>query len=126
MKYIFLLGRILFSSIFIIRGFCHFTQNAMEHAISVSLPMPSILVPLSGILSLIGGVSLLLGYKARLGAWILIVFLIPVTYFMHQYWTGTDMFSTMMHQFCFMKNVSLIGTCLMLTYFGSGPLSLKH
>ena len=126
MKFVLLLGRVLFSSIFIIRGICHFSQNAMQHAMTMQVPMPSILVPLSGILAIIGGVSILLGYKARIGAWILIIFLVPVTYIMHQYWTETDMFSTMMHQYCFMKNAALVGTCFMITYFGSGPLSLKH
>ena len=125
MKYVLLLGRVLFSSIFIIRGICHFSGNAIAHATAMHVPMASLLVPLSGIIALLGGVSILLGYKARIGAWILIVFLAPVTFMMHKYWTGTDPFSTLMHQYCFMKNLSMVGACLMITYFGSGPLSIK-
>ena len=126
MKFVLLLGRILFSSIFIIRGICHFSGTAIAHATAMNVPMASLLVPLSGIIALVGGVSILLGYKARIGAWILIIFLAPVTCIMHQYWTGTDPFSSLMHQYCFMKNLSMAGACLMITYFGSGPLSIKH
>ncbi len=124
MKYVVLLGRILFSSIFILRAFAHFSEKAMSHATNAGLPMASVLVPLGGILLLIGGLSILLGYKARWGAWLLIIFLVPTTLAMHKFWNVTANYSSTMEQLCFLKNISLIGASLMITYFGSGPLSL--
>ena len=124
MDYVPLLGRILFSSIFIIKSFHHFTGQAMQHAMSRDMPFASALVPVAGILALLGGLSILLGYRAKLGAWLLIIFLIP-TFAMHPFWNAQDFYSSMMEQYCFMKNISLMGACFMITYFGSGPLSMR-
>ncbi len=124
MKYVVLLGRVLFSSIFIMKSFHHFSAGSIDYAVSMGVPMPSLLVPIAGILSLLGGLSILLGYKARIGAWILVVFLLPVTFIMHKFWEVQDGHFVMMQHFCFMKNLSMLGAVLMIAYFGSGPLSL--
>jgi putative oxidoreductase len=127
MQYAVLLGRILFSSIFILRAFSHFSEKAMSHANHAGLPLANLLVPFGGVLLLLGGLSILLGYKARLGAWLLIIFLLPTTFAMHKFWNMSNFYSTTMEQLCFLKNISLIGSSLLIAYFGSGPLSLdKH
>ena len=86
--------------------------------------MASLLVPLSGVLALAGGLSVLLGYKAKLGAWMLIVFLVPVTVTMHAFWAATDPAMAQMQQVHFMKNVAMIGAALLITHFGAGPVSI--
>ena len=86
--------------------------------------MANILVPLSGILAFVGGLSILLGFRARAGAWCIIAFLLPVTFTMHQYWNVTDVMQMHMQKSMFMKNLSMMGAALMIAYFGSGPLSL--
>lgn len=126
MKYLALIGRILFSAIFIMSSFKHFNQSMFEYAGSHGVPMPSLLVPLSGILALIGGLSILIGYKARLGAWLIIIFLIPVTAMMHAFWTIEDPQAAAMQQIMFFKNVSILGGAFLIAYFGSGPLSVDH
>jgi putative oxidoreductase len=125
MKYVLLLGRVLFSSIFILKSFDHFTAKSIAHATSMGVPMPSLLCPLSGVIILLGGLSILLGYKARLGAWLLVIFLIPTTLMMHKFWTSEAGYSAMMEAYCFLKNLSMIGAALIVAYFGSGPLSLS-
>ncbi len=125
MSIILLIGRFLFSAIFIVKAFHHFSPQAMEHATGMGVPLPILFVPLSGVLSLAGGLSILLGYKAKIGAWLLIVFLLPITLWMHQYWHAETPFAAMMHQYCFLKNLSMIGACCMIAYFGSGPFSLS-
>ena len=60
-----LLGRLFFSVIFIFSGFFHFTQTSIQMAASQGVPYAFILVPLSGVLAILGGLSILLGYKAR-------------------------------------------------------------
>ena len=79
MRYLALLGRILFSANFILSGFKHFTSQTIESSAHQGVPFAVILVPLSGLLAILGGLSILIGYKARYGAWLLIIFLIPVT-----------------------------------------------
>ena len=125
MKYVVLLGRALFSSIFIIKASHHFMGPALDHAVSMDVPLPHVLVPLMGILSLLGGLSILLGYKAKQGAWLLVLFLVPTTLTMHPVWRNLEPYSAMMEQYCFLKNFSLIGAALMITHFGSGPFSLR-
>lgn len=126
MKYILLLGRILFSAIFIVASLAHFTPQDIQYALSKGVPMPSVLVPLSGIMALVGGLSVLLGYKARWGAWLIVIFLIPVTLMMHNFWGISDPMAAAIEQANFFKNISMLGAALIISYFGSGPLSLSN
>src|SRR5690348_7047462 len=109
MKFIVLLGRILFASLFILASLGHFSHQSMGYATSMGVPMASVLVPLSGIIAFLGGVSVLVGYKARLGAWLLVVFLIPVTFMMHKFWEAKDPMMVSLQQVMFMKNLALLG-----------------
>lgn len=124
MKYMVLLGRIFFSAIFIIASFGHFTSKTIAYAASQGVLFPSILVPFSGILALLGGLSVLLGYKARWGALLLVLFLVPVTMTMHKFWGFSDPAAASVQQAMFMKNLSMLGASLLIIYFGSGPLSI--
>jgi putative oxidoreductase len=124
MKYLVLLGRILFSAIFIVKPIEHMCPRMMEEAMKMNVPFPSITVPLFGLLALIGGLSILLGFRAKIGAILLLIFLVPTTIYMHPFWNAQDSFAQMMHGYCFWKNLSMTGACLLIIYFGSGPLSL--
>ncbi len=126
MKHIFLLGRLLFSIVFIIKGIGHFCPKMIERVAETGVPMAHFLVPLWGVVALVGGLSLLLGYKAKIGAWMLVVFLIPVTFMIHTYWDKEAGMLARMDMLCFWKNISLIGALLMLAYTGSGPYSVKR
>ncbi len=126
MEWVPLVARILFSSIFIMASFGHFSQESINQAASQGVPMASILVPLSGIMSLVGGLSILLGYKARCGAWLLVLFLIPVTFMMHRFWGLADPVASTIQMIMFMKNIALMGGALFVAYFGTGPYSLDR
>lgn len=126
MNYLVLLGRILYSAIFLISVPGHFSASTIQYASAQGVPMASIAVPLSGVIALIGGLSILLGYKAKDGAWLIILFLVPVTIVMHQFWGIADPATAMVQQIHFMKNVSMLGAAFLIAYFGSGPLSLDN
>jgi putative oxidoreductase len=126
MKIIVLLGRILYSAIFILAMPGHFMQHTIDLAKTQSIPAPEILVPLSGLIALIGGLSVLLGYKAKEGAWLLVIFLVTATFSMHRYWMFDDLIVRDIQQLMFMKNLALLGGALLITYFGSGPLSMDN
>ena len=83
MRYFYPIGRILFAYIFISAGPGHFTHERIAHAADLGVPLAGILVPISGAMALIGGISVALGYKTRWGAWLLVGFLVPVTLMMH-------------------------------------------
>lgn len=118
------LARVCFASIFLLMGWRHFLSQTVAYAASQGVPMASILVPFSGVLAVLGGLSILLGYRAKIGAWLIVLFLIGVTPKMHAFWAVGD---PMMHQIqliMFLKNVSMLGGALLITQWGSGPLSL--
>lgn len=126
MNYIVLLGRIFYVAIFLMAAPGHFTAGTIAYSASKGVPLASILVPLSGVIAFLGGLSILVGYKAKYGAWLLVLFLVPVTVMLHNFWTGTDPMMAGTQQIMFMKNVSMLGAALMIAHFGSGPLSLDN
>jgi putative oxidoreductase len=118
------IGRALFALIFITTVFSHFSRPAIDYASAHGVPLAIVLVPLSGILAFVGGLSVLLGYRARFGAFLLLVFLVPVTLFMHRFWSISDPQVAMIQKAMFFKNLSMIGATLLIMYFGAGPASL--
>jgi putative oxidoreductase len=124
MRYVVLAGRALYAAIFVMASFGHFSQQTIAYAGSQGVPLAAIAVPLSGVVALAGGLSVLLGYRARIGAALLVLFLVPVTVMMHAFWAVQDPMAAQLQQVMFLKNVSLVGGALVIAYFGAGPLSL--
>lgn len=124
--YIALLGRVLFASVFIAVTPAHFSDETIRYAASHGVPLANLLVPASGVLALLGGLSVLTGFKARIGAWLLVLFLVPVTIMMHNFWAIPDPVAAQMQQSMFMKNLGLLGAALLVAYFGAGPASIDH
>jgi putative oxidoreductase len=125
MKFIVLLGRILFSVQFISPFYKLVSGNLTGYAASAGVPYASIAVPLAGVIALLGGLFILLGFKAKLSGWLIVLFLLPVTLYMLAFWKipEPDKSAQMMH---FMSNMALLGAALLIAYFGSGPLSLSR
>jgi putative oxidoreductase len=88
------------------------------------VPLASLAVPLSGVIALAGGLSILLGYRARIGAWLIALFLALVTPALHNFWAVSDPMMHQMQFIMFMKNLSMLGGALLITQLGSGPWSL--
>jgi putative oxidoreductase len=117
-------GRTLFAAIFLLAAPGHFSAHTIDYAAQQGVPLASLAVPISGLVAGIGGLSVLLGWKARFGAWLLVLFLVPVTLMMHAFWKVADPMMAQMQMAMFMKNLSMIGGALLITQFGAGPLSL--
>ena len=126
MRALFPVARILFALIFIIAAPRHFTREGIEHAASLGLPAASFAVPLSGVMALVGGLSVVIGYRTRWGAWVLVAFLVPVTLVMHRYWRQTDPAAFHIQQAMFVKNLSMLGGALLITQFGAGRISIDE
>jgi len=124
MKYIILIGRIFYSLIFVSAIAVHFSGESIAYSEAAGVPLASIAVPLSGIMAFLGGLSVAFGYKARWGALLIILFLVPVTLMMHNFWAINDPMTAQMQYAMFMKNLSILGGALIIAYFGSGPLSI--
>jgi putative oxidoreductase len=122
-RYLVPVGRALFATIFIVAAFGHFSERTIGFAAQKGVPLASLSVPFSGIMSLVGGLSILFGYRARLGSLVLIGFLLPVTFAMHDFWNVAEPAGRQLQQVLFLKNLSLLGGALLITHFGAGPLS---
>lgn len=117
------LGRALFVAIFL-TTLNHFSGQTIGYAAQHGVPFPDLAVPLSGVIALAGAFSVLVGYRAKLGAWLLVLFLVPVTLTLHRFWGLTDPMAAQLQRILFLKNVSMLGGALLIAYFGAGPLSV--
>ena len=124
MRYLVALGRLFYSLIFVVAGFGHFTHQEIAYAAAQGIPIAGVLVPASGIMAIVGGLSILLGFHGKLGAWLLVLFLVPVTFAMHNFWAVKDPMMQQIQMAMFLKNFSMLGAALFFTQIGTGPLSL--
>ena len=110
-----LIGRILFSAIFIGSGYNHLANGkAMSgYAAAKGVPAAPAATYAGGVLLLAGGVSVLFGIWADLGALLLVIFLVPTAVLMHAFWReeGQERMLDMIH---FQKDIALAGAALML------------
>jgi uncharacterized membrane protein YphA (DoxX/SURF4 family) len=113
---IFILGRVLFGGYFIYNAYNHFknVEHLTGFARMKNVPFPKAAVLTTGTLMLAGGLSILLGYKMIIGMWILVLFLIPTTILMHDFWHISDPDMRQTQHINFFKNVALIGALFLL------------
>jgi putative oxidoreductase len=120
------LGRLLLCTIFFMAAvgnkIPHFSEVAkvME---SVGVPAPQFMLAGAIVFLLVGSLSVIVGYKARVGAALLLTFLVLASYYFHPFWKleGQARQEQMIH---FMKNLSIMGGMLCIVANGSGPMSL--
>jgi putative oxidoreductase len=74
-------------------------------------------------MAILGGLSILLGFHGKLGAWLLVLFLVPVTFTMHNFWAVKDPLMQQMQMAMFLKNISMQGSAFLFTQIGTSPLS---
>ncbi len=127
MEWLVLIGRILYSMIFVLFGLNHFFKlsDMAGYAASQGVPAPTVATIITGIMLVLGGLSVLLGYKARIGSLLLVIFLIPTAFIMHNFWSFNDPMMASNQMAHFMKNLALAGSALLIYYFGTGPKSLE-
>ncbi len=120
-----LVGRILLALIFIISGFGKITGYAgtAGYMASKGLPMVAVLLPLTILAELGGGLLIALGWKARWAAAVIFLFIIPVTLVFHNP-IGLDAAQAQQQMINLLKNVSIMGGMLGLFAFGPGGFSL--
>ena len=123
-----LLGRTMIATIFLMSAFGNKIpkfNDVVAYMTAEGVPQPKILLAGAIAFLILGGISVVLGYRARVGAFLLLVFLAAATYYFHDFWKlepDDPDFKNQMIQF--MKNLSLMGTMLFLMANGPGPWSL--
>ena len=116
MNILLLIGRIIFGGFFIYSGVNHFIRFEMmtQYAKMKRVPFPAIAQGMTGLMLLLGGLSIMFGIYPFVGILLLVAFLIPVTLMMHNFWSLADPQMRMADKINFMKNMALLGALLML------------
>jgi putative oxidoreductase len=120
------IGRVCLSSIFILSGFHKIVYFEKLMGIMDKKGIPLVLLMLIGaiVFEIIGGVSVLLGWRTRIGALLLSVFILPTTFIFHDFWAVPESQQFLQFQM-FLKNFAIFGGLLYVLAFGSGPKPKK-
>ena len=114
------LGRVMISTLFILAGLSKLAAPAMTigYIQSVGLPLPSLAYGIATFIEIVGGITLLLGYRTRIAAGVLFVFTLATAVFFHNHFGDQNQF---IH---FFKNIAIAGGLLHVIAFGGGRVSL--
>ncbi len=127
MELLFLIGRIIVGIYYLFNAANHLimgTGQLTQYAQYKGVPAPRLAVIVSGILLLIGGLSILLGVYPGIGVLSLVMFFVPVMFKMHNFWAIQDQQQKMMEMVNFTKNLALMGSALMFLLIERWPFSL--
>jgi len=115
-----LVARILLAIIFILAGFSKLMDIAgtASYFATYGLPAPSALAVVAGLVELLGGLAILLGFQTRVAAWVMAAFCVATAVIAHRDWAD---FNQMIH---LQKNLAMAGGFLMLAVYGAGVLSV--
>jgi putative oxidoreductase len=122
-----LAGRFFLSLIFLLSGLGKIAdwQGTAGYMASKGMPLVPFFLLGAIVLEVAGGLSLLLGYKARWGALLLLIFLIPATLIFHNFWALEGQ-ERQLQMIMFLKNLAILGGILLVASWGSGPYSLDE
>ena len=120
-----LIGRVLLALMFIQAGYGKLVgiEGTASYIASVGLPFPALLAVLAGVVELVGGIALVVGFKVRWAGLALALFTLAASVLFHPYWSAPAG-QQMIPQLLFMKNLSVIGGLLLVSALGAGPLSM--
>lgn len=119
-------GRLSIAAIFLLSAVGNKIPNfsaIADYMEAKGVPAPQVMLLGAIVFMVAGSVSLILGYRAREGAGLLLVFLVLATYFFHDFWNLTGQ-EREMQTIQFMKNLSMMGAMLFVIANGPGKLSL--
>lgn len=121
-----LVGRFILALIFLTSGLGKIGgfEGTAAYMTSKGIPLANIALVLTIIIEVGGAAMIILGFKARIGAAALFLWMIPVNIMMHNFWAVPEA-AKPVQMIMFMKNLSMMGAMLLIMAFGSGPKSLR-
>ncbi|MGI9118377.1 MAG: DoxX family protein [Minisyncoccia bacterium] len=116
MEIIFLIGRLIVGWFFLTTAYSHIVKASglIGYAKYKKVPMAEVAVYGTGVLALLGGLAVTLGLYTNIGLWALIVFMVGVTFGMHQFWSIDDAGAKSNEYIAFRKNMAILGLLLMM------------
>lgn len=121
------LGRLMISAIFLFAGLGKFIayDETVQYMASKNLPMIPVLLVIAALVEITAALALIFGFKTRIAAFILFLFLIPTTYIFHNFWVLPPD-EAKLQFIMFMKNISIAGGLVYIIGAGSGALALDR
>lgn len=118
-------GRVLLALIFVTAGFSKLSgiQGTAGYIASVGLPAPTLLAVGAGLLELLAGIALVVGFQARWAALALGVFTVAASLLFHAYWSMPAE-QQFVQQLMFMKNLAVAGGLFVVAALGAGAFSI--
>ena len=113
---LFLIGRIVYSLIFLLYGVRHLTQTegSTAYAAYKKVPSPRFMVLFTGVAMIIGALAVIFGFWMDLAALGIAIFVLAAGLFMHRFWEEEDVQTRQIEMAQFMKNISIAGAALIL------------
>lgn len=117
-----LLGRTILGLYFFLAGIMKIQdpESSIHLMEDHGLPIPGVLLPIAIVVELAGGAALVLGFRARVTAFILAVFTIVASVTLHDFWNVPSS-QTAIELQLFYKNMGLLGGLLFVIGMGAGP-----
>jgi len=108
-------ARIVFVAFFVMSGVNHLVNRRAlaAYAGSKNVPAPGLAVVVTGVMLLAGAILILIGWHADWGAWLLVLFLVPTAFLMHNYWVETDPMQRANQQAHFWKNLTIAAAAVL-------------
>jgi putative oxidoreductase len=125
---ILLLGRVCLGSLYLMSGTNHWWDQALLTHFMVGLPgSPHVWAMLTATIEVASGTALVLGFRTREFALLLVLFNLCAAVIGHPYWSITDDATARWNQLIhFWKDIGLVGASLFVLARGAGPLSLDR
>lgn len=121
-----LLGRILLAAVFLVAGLRKVMAIAgtVGYFTKLGLPMPEVMVYVAIVIEVGGALLLITGWKSRIAAWVLMIFVLIATFYAHRFWQITDAAQYGNQLNHFLKNFAIIGGLLFVAACGPGSMSV--
>lgn len=121
-----LLGRWAIAAIFLLSGIFKFVlySSTVEYMTSKGLLYGGFLLVIAALVEILGALFIILGWKTRWAAFVLLLYLIPVTYVFHDFWNIEDPVASQLQFYQFLKNLAIFGGLLLLVSRGAGSLAI--
>ncbi len=114
MDFLLIVARVLFGGYFILNGYNHIAKGShmVGYAASKKVPSPKNMIMLSGIMILLGGLGILFWREVNIAVILIALFLIPVSFVMHDFWNEKEPMAKMNSYIAFSKNIAILGGAL--------------
>jgi uncharacterized membrane protein YphA (DoxX/SURF4 family) len=120
-----LIARVCLSAVFLYSGFTKLfdVSAAYQEVVGLGLPLPWAALGVTLAVQIAGGLMLLVGWQARIGAFMLAAFTVVATLWAHGFWSLSGI-ERVRQLTTSLEHLAIVGGFILVMAYGPGPLSL--